>query len=361
MASTLKPHLFFEMMAMFVEASEKRRSRSPSYAWNFDSPSNICAFAMSSQHAYKIVAYLLKNVLKEVADFYNKCVVFNDNSFKLHPLSFHMSESHHIRALMRIAGQYCHAAFDTDVVLFWPAPADWHQPIYEGLSSNEVISSTTALHYPYVIEAVDRSRAVHDSISLPTSHLFLSPKLRYVKNGMVKTLYVNSIRRMHPRFFSSWDGIKIERIVMLDKLGMVLRRDVLHPHCPDKNYLKELHMKQPIVVESVILMLKRHKFLQAIEIRNALFRPPKRFTYEEILAEIQKKTDALWKAIVNHPGTEITVRCTWTFCRFEVPNRLNTVRGILSSEYVSQKEYDFVRCKLMKTVDSKTLEVNFAI
>uniref|UniRef100_A0A7E4VL98 RUN domain-containing protein n=1 Tax=Panagrellus redivivus TaxID=6233 RepID=A0A7E4VL98_PANRE len=75
--STLKPHLFFEMLDTLVESSMKRRSRDKYYRWKFVYH-GICDLALSSQHAYRLVTYLLKNILTDIYRSSSpRCVIFD--------------------------------------------------------------------------------------------------------------------------------------------------------------------------------------------------------------------------------------------------------------------------------------------
>uniref|UniRef100_A0A7E5A2C3 39S ribosomal protein L9, mitochondrial n=1 Tax=Panagrellus redivivus TaxID=6233 RepID=A0A7E5A2C3_PANRE len=259
---------------------------------------------------------------------------------------------------MRIAGQYCTMAFYNKYSEYF----EWHQPIYEGLSMNEIISSTVALQRGRVFKAVCKGRKVHNTITLPSCHYNLAFELESVKDGVIKELIVSPIIRLQRDGFKAWEGLKIERIEFPDIDGGIFRRDVLHPHRPHAAYLKSICMTRRIVADNVIQMLKRHLFLKELNFHKVEFNPSKRLNFEETLKHIQKKTDLLWKFMVSHPGTTITVKWPLQQCLFyKDTDKLNTVQRLLSSEFILEATEYHVSCKLMKTQAMKTLEVNFIV
>uniref|UniRef100_A0A7E4V2P3 DNA-directed RNA polymerase n=1 Tax=Panagrellus redivivus TaxID=6233 RepID=A0A7E4V2P3_PANRE len=286
MMSTLKPHLFAEMLDILATDSWERWSSNTFLSWKLGYSRAICAFALSSVHAYEVVAYLLKNVLTKTSRIDNKYVVFNRNmAYTTHPMSFMMDERHHIKALMRMAGQYCTVVFDgeshTDL-------CEWQQPIFDGLENNEVISSTLALRNYNVIKTLDRGRKVHDVIALSPSHFFITHKLALIKNGLIKNLIVRPMVRLQLDGFKAWDGLKIERIEFPDNSGGIFRRDVLHPHRPQAAYLKSFIMKTQIVVANVIQMLKRHLFLKELEFSVAMFKNERSYDFDNVADYVLK-------------------------------------------------------------------------
>uniref|UniRef100_A0A7E4WBM5 Antirestriction protein n=1 Tax=Panagrellus redivivus TaxID=6233 RepID=A0A7E4WBM5_PANRE len=139
---TLRPHLFDEMIDTMIARAEKRQQDNENYCWTLFLPEDICGFAVSSVAAYKIVVYLLKNLLTKIVD-YDGDVLFKSRS-GVHPLTFYMDENCHIEALMRVAGQYCTSTFRNfdqlnNVVI------DWRSAVYDGLFENKAIESPDAL------------------------------------------------------------------------------------------------------------------------------------------------------------------------------------------------------------------------
>uniref|UniRef100_A0A7E5A1Z4 F-box domain-containing protein n=1 Tax=Panagrellus redivivus TaxID=6233 RepID=A0A7E5A1Z4_PANRE len=295
--TTLKTHLLFEALDIAFEKMNRLRAprgrRAKPDFWGFG-PKETCAFAISSSHAYRMLAYTVKNFATCVDEDPGRlCIgVFNE---KLNVSVISFSQECHIDVLMGLAGNHCTNIVDK----FDRADNDFTEPFYYSLADNQVLCTDTIDRDAKAFRAYIKGRDVIPSVKCNLYSDDYYHCLQDVKDTVINKLTVAQV--FPPVTASTFDALANLRVVNLEftdersfnAAGVYF--DIFYKSKPKLKYMKSFHFHNPITVSVALQMLQRYD-IDKMQLTNVCFEKM-RSPFEEYITELRKTVDTIWKTI----------------------------------------------------------------
>uniref|UniRef100_A0A7E4VBY4 H15 domain-containing protein n=1 Tax=Panagrellus redivivus TaxID=6233 RepID=A0A7E4VBY4_PANRE len=368
--ASLHPHLLYEAVDIaFAKAhayfkDQEYLDLSERSFWKLTEPNDTCAFAISSSHAYKLIAYILQR--------YATAVSVKDSVIQCGTPCFHytvsvlsFSRQYYITQLVELAGCFC-TIFENSSGFGKGA----HFSTFLGaLAFNNVCGHyglnrpNVAPHFTICLAGIKDYWTI-DQLTSTLKNSKVTSSLRFVRqDGVIRFFAVNGIKRpVNKDAFGFLSNLKIETLHILSlvrfafhEIEPVISFDIFYRNQPQLQYLKNFRCDFQIYYGTVLVMLRRYKF-QNIRMNNVRLRDYTQ-SYDVKIVHARTAVDALWKEMQQYNGN-VYVDCrSYQSIKSDWEAAVETVKAEMTDYDISEKDSGDIILKLERNCGAKRMLV----